>query len=85
VARSATSSITFLDNNLGGAGTVRTDAVIDDRILFQKRQPCRHRQCGERGLCRDADHHTHANDQPDPLLPETRLLTREVRLRGRNY
>ena len=31
-----TSSITFLDNNLGGAATVRTDAVIDNLLFVFK-------------------------------------------------
>jgi len=82
----ATSSITFLDNNLGGAGTVRTDAVIDALNFVFK----------------DVNHVPTANAanvvyvetqitirtrtiSPITLLPETRLLTQEVRLRGRNY
>jgi type II secretory pathway pseudopilin PulG len=82
----ATSSIMFLDNNLGGAGTVRTDAVID----------------GLNFVFKDVDHVPTNNEanvvyvetqvtirtrtiSPITLLPETRLLTQEVRLRGRNY
>jgi prepilin-type N-terminal cleavage/methylation domain-containing protein len=82
----ATSSITFLDNNLGGEEAVRTDAVIDD-LLF---------------VFKDVNHQPTANAanvvyvetqitvrtrtiNPFTMLPETRLLTQEVRLRGRNY
>ena len=82
----ATSSITFLDNNIGGAATVRTDAVING-LLF---------------VFKDVNHQPTANElnivyvetqitvrtrtiNPATLLPETRLLTQEVRLRGRNF
>ena len=82
----ATSSITFLDNNVGGAATVRTDAVID----------------GLNFVFKDVDHNPTANAanvvyvetqitvrtrtiNPFTMLPETRLLTQEVRLRGRKY
>jgi prepilin-type N-terminal cleavage/methylation domain-containing protein len=81
-----TSSITFLDNNLGGGATVRTDAVID----------------GLRFVFRDVDHVATGNPlnvvyietqvtvrtrtiNPLTMLPETRVLTQEVRLRGRNF
>lgn len=82
----ATSSITFLDNNIGGLQQVRTDAVIDG-LLF---------------IFKDVDHNPTANAanvvyvetqitvrtrtiNPFTMLPETRLLTQEVRLRGRKY
>jgi len=82
----ATSSITFLDNNLGGGATVRTDAVING-LLF---------------VFKDVNHVPTANPanvvyietqitvrsrtiNPATLLPETRMLTQEVRLRGRNF
>jgi type II secretory pathway pseudopilin PulG len=81
-----TSSITFLDNNVGGAATVRTDAVIDN-LLF---------------VFKDVNHAPTTNSANvvyietqvrirtrtlDPITgrPETRLLTQEVRLRGRNF
>ena len=81
-----TSSITFLDNNIGGGATVRTDAVIDG-LLF---------------VFKDVNHAPTANPanvvyvetqvtirtrtlNPWTGLPETRLLTQEVRLRGRNF
>jgi type II secretory pathway pseudopilin PulG len=81
-----TDSITFLDNNLGGAATIRTDAVIDN-LLF---------------VFKDVNHVPTANPanvvyvetqvtvrtrsiNAATGLPETRLLTQEVRLRGRNY
>ena len=82
----ATSSITFLDNNLGGGAVVRTDAVID----------------GLQFVFKDANHVPTNNAanvvyvetqvtirtrtlNPITMLPETRLLTQEVRLRGRNF
>lgn len=81
-----TSSITFLDNNLGGAATVRTDAVIDNLLFVYK----------------DVTHTATTNPanivyietqvrirtrtlDPVTMRPETRLLTQEVRLRGRNF
>lgn len=81
-----TNSITFLDNNLGGAASIRTDAVIDNLNFVFK----------------DVGHNptTNANNvvyvetqvtvrtrtiNAATGLPETRLLTQEVRLRGRNY
>jgi prepilin-type N-terminal cleavage/methylation domain-containing protein len=81
-----TSSITFLDNNLGGGAAVRTDAVIDN-LLF---------------VFKDVNHQPTADPvnvvyietqvrirtrtlNPMTMLPETRLLTQEVRLRGRNF
>jgi Tfp pilus assembly protein PilW len=81
-----TNSITFLDNNLGGAASVRTDAVIDS-IQF---------------VYRDAAHVVTANAanvvyvetlvtvrtrtiDPQTGAPATRTLSEEVRLRGRNY
>lgn len=82
----ATSSITFLDNNLGGAATIRTDAVIQ----------------GLNFVYRDASHNVTANAanviyvetqvtirtrtiDASTGLPETRLMSQEVRIRGRNY
>jgi prepilin-type N-terminal cleavage/methylation domain-containing protein len=81
-----TASITFLDNNLGGGATVRTDAVIDG-LLF---------------VFKDVNHVATANAlnvvyvetqvtvrtrtiNPATGLPDTRVLTQEVRLRGRNF
>lgn len=82
----ATRSITFLDNNLGGAASIRTDAVID----------------GLNFIYRDASHAVTVNAANtvyvetqvtvrtrlvDSLtgLPATRVLSQEVRIRGRNY
>ena len=81
-----TNSITFLDNNLGGSASIRTDAVIESLIFVFK----------------DVSHVptvTAANVvyvetqvtvrtrtvNASTGLPETRLLTQEVRVRGRNY
>lgn len=81
-----TSSITFLDNNLGGAATIRTDAVI----------------AGLNFIFRDSNHNETATPanviyvetqvtirtrtvDASTLAPDTRTLTQEVRIRGRNY
>jgi Tfp pilus assembly protein PilW len=81
-----TRSITFLDNNLGGAATIRTDAVIE----------------GLNFIYRDANHEITANADntvyvetqvtvrtrtidASSLAPNTRTLTQEVRIRGRKY
>jgi len=82
----ASLSITFLDNNLGGAATIRTDAVIS----------------GLKFIYRDANHVVTANAanviyvetqvtvrtrtvEASTGLPATRVLSQEVRIRGRNY
>ena len=81
-----TRSIMFLDNNLGGAASIRTDAVID----------------GLNFVYRDSDHNVTADEDDVIYVetqirvrtrtidaasgePVTRLLTQEVRIRGRNY
>jgi len=88
----ATNSITFLDNNLGGTATIRTDAVIEDlRFIYRN----------------SAHSTTDASGNPiTPVnviyvetqvtvrtrtinastgAPVTRTLSQEVRVRGRNY
>jgi type II secretory pathway pseudopilin PulG len=79
-------SITFLDNNLGGAASIRTDAVID----------------GLNFVYRDAAHNATAvaanvvyvetqvrvrtrTVDAATGLPQTRTLRQEVRIRGRNF
>ena len=81
-----TSSITFLDNNIGGGTTVRTDAVIDGLLFVYKD--------GNHVATADPAKVVYVETQvrvrtrtinPLTMLPETRLLTQEVRLRGRFY
>jgi prepilin-type N-terminal cleavage/methylation domain-containing protein len=82
-----TSSITFEDNNTGGGvQVVRTDAVIDGLLFVFKdfnRDPTTipenvvYVETQVRIRTRTLD--------PFTMLPETRLLTQEVRLRGRNF
>jgi type II secretory pathway pseudopilin PulG len=82
-----TSSITFLDNNdAGGGATVRTDAVIDGLLFVFKD--------ATHAPTPDAVNVVYIETQvrirtrtlnPLTMLPETRLLTQEVRLRGRNF
>jgi prepilin-type N-terminal cleavage/methylation domain-containing protein len=81
-----TSSITFRDNNLDAGAEVRTDAVIDNLLFVfkdDKHQPTA-----------DVANVVYIESQvtvrtrtinPLTMLPETRLLTQEVRLRGRNF
>ena len=81
-----TSSITFVDNNLGGGATIRTDAVIAG-LLF---------------IFRDVNHAVTTNPlntvyvetqvtvrtrtiDPNTGAPATRVLSQEVRVRGRNF
>lgn len=83
---SATKSITFLDNNIGGDATVRTDAVIEDlRFIYRN---------DLRKVTTDAIQVMYVETQitvrtrrvnPATGLPETRVLTQEVRLRGRGF
>lgn len=82
----ANKTITFLDNNLGGSSSIRTDAVISN-LLF---------------IYRDVSHNTTTNSlnvvyvetrvtvqtrtiDPSTGAPTTHVLSQEVRLRGRNY
>lgn len=81
-----TRSITFLDNNLGGGATIRTDAVIQNlEFVFKdvSHQPTT-----------NAANVVYVETQvtvrtrtvnASTGLPETRLLTQEVRVRGRFY
>lgn len=78
------SVIVFLDNNLGGAATVRTDQVIDD-LRFIYRSP-------ERNITADPEDVAYVEVQitvrtrtADPATgaPVTRTLTQEFRVRGR--
>jgi prepilin-type N-terminal cleavage/methylation domain-containing protein len=82
----ATNSITFLDNNLGGAATVRTDAVIDG-LLFVYRNAQRQPTTNPANVMYVETQIRIRTRTIDPftMLPETRLLTQEVRLRGRGY
>ena len=81
-----TNSITFLDNNLGGAASIRTDAVIDNLNFVFK-------DVGH-NVTTNANNVVYVETQVTVRtrtlnaatgLPETRQLTQEVRLRGRNY
>jgi type II secretory pathway pseudopilin PulG len=81
-----TKSITFLDNNIGGDATVRTDAVIEDlRFIYRN---------DTRKITTEAIQVMYVETQitvrtrrvnPATGLPETRVLTQEVRLRGRGF
>ena len=81
-----TSSITFRDNNLDDGAEVRTDAVIDNLLFVFKND--------EHEPTADVANVVYVETQiivrtrtinPLTMLPETRLLTQEVRLRGRNF
>ena len=79
-----TKSVTFLDNNIGGAATVRTDAVIED-LLFVFRDNQRNPTVNPINVMYVETQITVRTRRINPAtgLPETRLLTQEVRLRGR--
>lgn len=82
-----TSSITFLDNNdAGGGATVRTDAVIDG-LLFVFKDVNHDPTPNAANVVYIETQVTVRTRTLNPLtmLPETRLLTQEVRLRGRFY
>ena len=81
-----TFTITFTDNNLGGGATVRTDAVIDNLEFIYKdvshvptvvAANVVYVEIQVRVRTRTIDAATGA--------PITRLLTQEVRIRGRNF
>ena len=79
-------SITIRDNNLGGAATIRTDAVIDGLTFIYRNSA--------HGVTTTAANVVYVETQVrvrtrtvDPItgLPNTRTLSQEVRIRGRNY
>ena len=81
-----TSSITFLDNNLGGAAAVRTDAVIDGlQFVFKDSSHVPTNNAANVVYVEIQVTIRTRTINPFTLLPETRLLTQEVRLRGRNF
>ena len=83
-----TASIVFLDNNLGEGEQVRTDAVIDG-LQFVFRDSSR-KELGPADAAKVMYIETQVTVRtrtlnPATMLPDTRLLTQEVRLRGRFY
>ena len=81
-----TSSITFRDNNLDDGAEVRTDAVIDGLLFVFK--DVNHVSTGDPAMVVYVETQVTIRTRTlNPLtgLPETRLLTQEVRLRGRNF
>lgn len=81
-----TSSITFRDNNLDDGAEVRTDAVIDN-LLFVFKNDKHEPTADVANVVYVETQVTVRTRTLNPLtgLPETRLLTQEVRLRGRNF
>jgi len=81
-----TASITFLDNNLGGGAAVRTDAVIDGLLFIFK--DVNHVATNNAANVVYVETQVTVRTRtinPATGLPDTRVLTQEVRLRGRNY
>jgi Tfp pilus assembly protein PilW len=79
-------SITFLDNNIGGTASIRTDAVIDGLNFVYR--------AANHTVTNNAANVVYVETQvtvrtrtidPTTGLPATRMLTQEVRIRGRNY
>lgn len=81
-----TNSITFLDNNLGGTATIRTDAVIDD-LRFIYRDATRAVTANPLNVVYVETQVTIRTRSISAMTgaPETRVLSQEVRVRGRNY
>lgn len=81
----ATLSITFLDNNLGGTASIRTDAVIAGlKFIFRDHLHAATDAANAEYVETQVTVRTRTID-PATLLPQTRLLSQEVRIRGRNY
>jgi len=91
-----TNAITFLDNNLGGGATIRTDAVIDN-LQFIYRDSTHTQITALATLPEKVAAAASANYVEIQLtvrtrsinastgLPATRTLTQEVRIRGRSF
>lgn len=81
-----TNSITFLDNNLGGTATIRTDAVIDD-LRFIYRDAARAVTTNPLNVVYVETQVTVRSRTINAVTgePVTRVLSQEVRIRGRNY
>lgn len=91
-----TNTITFLDNNLGGAATIRTDAVIDN-LQFVYRNSLHNvitalatpeeKLAAASGANYVEIQLTVRNRTINPTtgLPSTRTLSQEVRIRGRSF
>lgn len=82
----ATNSITFLDNNLGGTASIRTDAVIDS-LLFVYRDSAHAVTTNPANVVYVETQVTVRSRTINAItgVPVTRTLTQEVRVRGRNY
>ena len=82
----ATSSITFRDNNFDDDAEVRTDAVIDG-LLFVYKDVDHKATTNPLNVVYVETQVRVRTRTINPLtgLPETRTLTQEVRLRGRNF
>lgn len=81
-----TDSITFLDNNLGGGASIRTDAVIDNlRFVFKNINHVPTNNAANVVYVETQVTVRTRTINSATGLPETRLLTQEVRVRGRNY
>lgn len=82
----ATNSITFLDNNLGGTATIRTDAVIDG-LNFIYRDAARAVTTNPLNVVYVETQVTVRTRTINAVTgaPVTRVLSQEVRIRGRNY
>jgi len=83
---SATKSITFRDNNTEDDATVRTDAVIEDlKFIFRNDQRQETTESIQVMYVETQITVRTRRINPATGLPETRVLTQEVRLRGRGY
>ena len=81
----ANRSITFLDNNLGGTASVRTDAVIDGLTFIYKDANRNPTAIAANVIFVETQVRVRTRTlNPATGLPYTRTLAQEVRIRGRN-
>ena len=81
-----TNSITFLDNNIGGAAAVRTDAVIDNlTFTFLKADKTAAATPAQVVYVLITVTVRTRTVEAATMLPRTRTLTQEVRIRGRGF
>lgn len=78
-------SITFLDNNLGGAATIRTDAVIDNLQFIYRAANHAVTAVAANVVYVETRVTVRTRSVNTAGQPITRTLSQEVRIRGRNF
>jgi Tfp pilus assembly protein PilW len=81
-----TSSITFLDNNLGGGSSIRTDAVIDNLLFIYMKADGTAAVTADQVVFVEIQVTVRTRTLNAATgLPDTRVLSQVVRVRGRVY